>query len=275
MIYLIFALLIANLTSWSIIGNVLSLNDEIAFLDVGQGAAVLMKNRSSTMLYDAGPPGVKTVQEIEKILPFYDRTIDLLILSHPDKDHFGGAQELLQRSSVRLVVVNGQHPNESEWRHLMQEVKDRNIPVIALASGDTIRNGNQHINILHPAKDFFFPDDNQNSLVLKVSQNQKTFLLTGDIDELIEYQLASSGTLLDAEYAQIPHHGSKYSSSADFLKTVSPRLAVIQTGRNRYGHPHKEVLERLSRLGIKYHRTDLQGALRVPTLDTHANKSIY
>jgi len=258
---LILILLLINFCLSFLILDLLSRSSFLAFLNVGQGSSVLIYNPKLQILYDAGPEGFKIISSLNKFIPFYDRTIDLVILSHPDKDHYGGAFALLERFNVRLFVISPFNSEESGYRVLLEKIKKLNIPIITLKADDEIYTSYEKIIVLNPEIGKF-KTDNQNSLVLKINKNNKSFLLTGDIDQKVEkYLIEKYGKLINSDYLLIPHHGSKYSSSYEFLKITGNILAVIQVGKNKYGHPHKEVLERLKSLNKKYWRTDINGDL--------------
>lgn len=233
------------------------------FLNVGEGESILIYNPKFKILYDAGPYGFNTISQLNKFLPFYDRKIDFLIISHPDKDHYGGAFDILNRFKIRIIFIPYLSTTDAGYLQLLKYIKEKNIPILTLENGDMIESNFEQIYILNPTKKLF-DKDNENSIVLKVIKNNKSFLLTGDIDKKVEgYLIHKYNEFLDTDILLIPHHGSKYSLSNDFLKITKPNLAVIQVGSNNYGHPHKEVLDLLKSFKIKYWRTDLFGNLLI------------
>ncbi len=260
---LILILIWLNFLTFLFLFDLFSRESFVAFLNIGQGSSVLIYNPRLQMLYDAGPYGFETISEINKLLPFYDRDIDLVFISHPDKDHYGGLFSILERYKVRAIITPPVNSTESGYLQLLKKIKEKNIPLIYLKKGDKIETNFEDILVLNP-KPKMFKSDNQNSLVLKVSKNNKTFLLTGDIDYKVErYLVKEYGNILKADYVLLPHHGSKYSSSDIFLKNLGNFFAIIQVGKNKYGHPHKEVINKLEKLKIDYWRTDLNGTLIV------------
>lgn len=267
--FLIVILILVNFASWKIIFDFQTAKPYVAFLNIGQGNGILIANQRTVTMYDAGPNGFKTLQELSKLLPFYKKRVDLLLLSHSDKDHYGGAFEILNRYAVSAILINPIRSSESGWLELLNQAKHKNIPIIALSANDQIKTPSENFLILSPplfADKKIFKSDNQNSLVLRLRQGfggqSKTFLFTGDIDRKVERLLTTTYTL-QTDYLLIPHHGSKYSTSNELLIAANPRMAVIQVGRNRYGHPHPEILQRLQNYKIKYWRIDLDGNLKV------------
>lgn len=260
---LILILIWLNFLTFLFLLNLFTAESFVAFLNVGEGNSVLIYNPRLQIIYDAGPYGFKTISEINKILPFYDRDIDIVFISHPDKDHYGGLFAILERYKVRLIIVPPLISQESGYKELLKKIKEKNISLVSLKEGDSIETSFERIFVLHP-KPNIFQSDNQNSLVLKIIKNKSSFLLTGDIDYKVErYLIEKYKDFLKSEYILLPHHGSRYSSSEIFLKNLGNFFAVIQVGRNKYGHPHKEVIERLRHLNNNYWRTDLQGTLIV------------
>lgn len=262
---LIFTLIFINIASWSIISDFHQQQPFVSFLDIGQGNSILISNPRTTFLYDAGPNGFKTIGEINKLLPFYKKRIDILILSHPDKDHYEGSFEILKKYNVSAIIIPPIHSEESGWLELLNLAKNKNIPIITLKKSDKIQTPFENFSILNPSTYTIktLKKDNENSLVIKFSQNNnKTFLLTGDITTKTENYLTNKFAL-KSDYLLIPHHGSKYSSSENFIKAIMPSLAIVQVGKNSYGHPNKETLQRLKKIGVKYWRTDLNGNLLI------------
>ncbi len=258
---LILILSLVNIFLLIFIFNLLKEESYIAFLDIGQGSSVLINNPKLQVLYDVGPYGYKALNELKKLMPFYDKTIEVIIISHPDKDHYGGIFDILKRYKIGIILISPVKSEESGYLTFIEKVKESKIPLLALDEEDLIETNYEKIYVLNPAPKLF-KTENQNSLVLKVFKNNKSFLLTGDIDKKVEeYLFNKYKEFLKSDFILIPHHGSKYSSSENFLRLFANSFAIIQVGKNKYGHPHKEVVNILNKLNIKYWRTDLQGTL--------------
>ncbi len=238
------------------------------FLDVGQGDATLVDFSSEVrILVDAGPDSkiLRALQEAG----VKNKYIDLGIISHPQLDHFNGFNYLLDRYDFGAFILNGREADVSEWQELIKKIKSKNIPILVLASEDRIRYQENRV-------DFFSPDQklvqsaelNDTSFVNLVTTEKFKVLLAGDIGANVEKYLTEKlGGAFQAHILKVPHHGSKYSSSEEFLRAAEPKVAVVEVGMNRYGHPTPEVLKRLSDLGVRIFRTDEEGSIRVKSDD--------
>jgi competence protein ComEC len=244
---------------------VLSTNQQaglrVVYLDVGQGDAIYISAPHGFDIIIDGGPDDRVVNQLGKYLPFYDRTIELVILSHPHTDHLTGLVELFERYEVERVLHSPVAYDIPAWE-ILQESFDT-----AGAAIDIARTGQQYhigddlkIEVLHPSGNSDFSDINEMSVVVRLDYGDTSFLFTGDIGEIVEQQLISSGMDINADVLKVGHHGSKYSSSAAFLKLIKPQYAVIQSGvDNSFDHPHEETIERLQSQKIETLRNDLQG----------------
>lgn len=263
--YIFLILIAANIfTYWIILDFLCMLRGEVSFLSVGQGDAQLIQIPGGNILIDAGPDA-KVLSELDKLLPFYDRTIDLFILSHPNKDHFNGLFDVLERYKVRAVMFNNLSYSNSLFQKLLQELDKREILIIKGIAGVNVSWENQD-NFL-----FLYPDTmvsskqdpNKFSSVNMLSLGQNCFLFTGDIGFAEEKKILPLLSYYDnnSRILKVPHHGSKYSSSAQFLEGFKPQIAIIEVGENSYGHPHPDTLERLKNIGAQIFRVDLDGTI--------------
>ena len=238
-------------------------NDEelaVYFLDVGQGDAILIDApNGEQLLIDAGRDE-KVLNELTKVMNFSDKKIDALVISHADLDHIGGFFEVIDIYEVEKII-RSHAPIESEYEErLLQMAKQYGIEIITIKRGDSvvIDFENQiYFDVLWPhesLQEHF--DRNENSLVFRLVFDESEFLFTGDStmvteNKLIEYydeQLAS-------DVLKVGHHGSRTSTSKNFLEHVNPEFAIISSGKNSYGHPHQEVLDHLSSFGIETFNT--------------------
>lgn len=240
----------------------------VTFFDVGQGDAIFIEVGGNQILIDGGPND-RILAKLGRTLPFWDRSIDLLILTHPDADHLNGLLEVLRRYDVELVLETGvlhPTPQYEEWRELL---KKRGVRVVFAKYGQRVSIGRGAVlDILAPFEDYFGKSAgkiNNTAIVSRLGQGRNSVLLMSDVEKSIERRLLfESGGRLDSDILKVGHHGSKTSTSEDFLKTVSPEVVVIQVGRkNRYGHPTQEVLDRLAAVGAKILRNDLDGDIKV------------
>jgi len=276
-LYLIVLLIIANVFTWWIIVDFQTTKETVAFLNVGQGDAELISNAAGNILIDAGPNN-KILFELGKILPFYDRTIDLFILSHPNKDHFNGLFEILDKYKIKAVMLNNFTYPSSSFQKLLEELKKRHILIIKGFEGVSIswpacaggpacagRQKQDKFLVIYPPENLLFSNDPNNScLVLDLALETNHFLFTGDISSTQEKKLSSFlASLKDQiKVLKVAHHGSNYSSSDLFLKTLKPKVAIIEVGENSYNQPHPDVLKRLQDIGSLIFRTDVNGTIQ-------------
>jgi len=234
-------------------------------LDVGQGDAILViAPDGSQTLVDSGR-GRDVLRSLGRAMPFFDRTIERIVITHTDLDHVGGFPEILRRYRVEAAVLTGVQHDLPAYRALLHLLREKGIPVIVPRAGDRLDLGGVAADVLWPTKDLFgavVKDTNATSIVLRVGGGSGA-LLTGDIPASVEKAIAARGSPR-AAVLKLAHHGSKTSSSELFLRGVAPRLAIVSAGRrNSYGHPHRIVLDRLVALGIAVQNTALQGDIAV------------
>jgi competence protein ComEC len=244
----------------------------VAFLDVGQGDAVLITGPTGQqILVDGGPSPTALTSALGKEMPFWDRSLDMLIMTHPDADHISGLVEVLGRYEVGGWIDNGRPDGDDTYAECMARLADAGVPRHEVRAGDRLDLGEGILlEVLHPPTELLAgtdSDSNNNSLVLRLVWGEAEFLLAGDIENEAEKQLLSSTQNLSADLLKIAHHGSGGSSSAEFLSAVAPAYAVISVGAdNRFGHPDETVLERLAALSdVTILRTDKEGTIEFRT----------
>ncbi len=232
----------------------------ITTLDVGQGLAVLVRTSSHALLYDAGPAfGAEADSGARVIVPYLRAAglarLDLVVLSHEDNDHLGGALTVLE--SLEADALASSLPLGHALNALVA------APRRCLAAGSWEWDG-VRFEFVHPASLEKTTRRNNQSCVLRVASRGGSMLLTGDIERSAESQIIQTNKFLATDVLLVPHHGSRTSSSAEFIQAVAPRWAVVPVGyRNRFGHPNREVLERYRAAGAEVLRTDLDGAVLV------------
>lgn len=243
----------------------------IYFLDIGQGDAAFIRTPNGTnILIDAGPDG-RILRELSDVIPLFDRTIDVVVLTHADADHIGGFFPMLERYPVQKLIMSGALKDNTIGKQLILTLTEKNIPT-SLANQDTDFETADGVSfdILMPTQFQIGSQEELNifSIVMMIRYGSHTLLLTGDIEESGEREMIKNKMNIDADILKVAHHGSNSSSTGEFIKLVSPRTAIISVGRdNRYGHPHPEVLRRLQQTGTEILRTDRQGRISF-TLDT-------
>ena len=232
----------------------------VVFLDVGQGNATLLQTPDGDILVDCGP---ESAQETlcRKLKSRGVESLKFLILTHPDEDHIGGADVILEQIPVEAILYNGGTEESESFSRLLTAAAQKGLSVTALERDDRAALGDLSITVLHPANRTDPGEGNKGSLVFRADYGALSILFTGDADETVEKTLLSgSANLLPATVLQVGHHGAETSSSLEFLQAVSPSVAVISCGAgNRYGHPDGRVLERLREVGASVYRTDLEG----------------
>ena len=224
---------------------------EVTFLDVGQGDGVLIATPTGKqVLVDAGKPG-KISRPLSSQLPFFDRSLDMVIGTHADSDHIGGTSKVLDRYRVSRVVLPDRPNDTPTYQAVIESAKKERrtgARIDTLSAGDVVSLGaGVYIVVVHP-KNKAPKNPNDSSLVFKLVYGDTSFLFTGDISKSIERVLAYRyGDFLSADVLKVAHHGADTSSSQAFLSAVSPKRAVIQAGTdNQYGHPDDPVLDRLN-----------------------------
>jgi competence protein ComEC len=238
-------------------------NLQIYFLDVGQGDSELAILPSGPKILIDGGPNNKVVDELASVLRPTDRYIDLVMLSHPQTDHFTGLIDVLKRYQVGAFIFNGRSGTADSWSELTKVIQENKVPLLILAAGDKIHYLDSQFDFLLPDKNFIQSQDLNETTLMPLLQNQNSqILFTGDIDSKIEDYLIKKYDL-DIDVLKVAHHGSKYSSGEKFLQSISPKIAVIEVGKNSYGHPTETVLKNLASIGAQVFRTDKDGTIKL------------
>lgn len=244
----------------------------VYFLDVGQGDSVfLWFPNDNTMLIDGGRNYPRDMGQTV-IAPFLNaqgiEEIDVVVATHPDADHIGGLVYILQNFFVGKVVEGGSISETQTFKNLLETISQTDTPVCIVKRNDEIRGFEPaRVEVLNPAPEILGRYGNNNdSVVLRIVYQKASFLFTGDAEVPVERNMLSAGLELKAIVLKAGHHGSRHSTSAEFLEAVQPKVVVFSCGKNnRYGHPHPEVIERLRQRGIRYYRTDEQGCITIRT----------
>jgi competence protein ComEC len=238
---------------------------KFAALDIGQGDALFIESPSGVQVLFDGGPSKKILGVLPKVMPFYDRKIDAIIITNPDADHIAGFLDILKNYKVNLVVEPGTWNDSKTYKNLEAEIKRQNIPDILARKGMKIDlGGGVVIDILFPDQDVSSWTTNDGSIVARLSYGKNSVMLTGDATKITEGIVLAENPAenLKSDILKVGHHGSKTSSSPEFVSAVSPTYAVISDGKNnKYGHPHQETLNTLSKFGAKIFRTDLLGTI--------------
>lgn len=227
-------------------------NLTLHFVAVGQADAIVIQQGDTYAIVDAGKPLTKdpaATDIITYLKTLQPETIDFLLITHQDYDHIGYAQDILQEYPTNIFYDNGFVHTSKTYENLMGEVREQNIPYIVVREGDFIENTfeNVSISVLAPQK-LLSDDINANSIILRICYGNQSALLTGDAEYPEEMDATGTVSLLlplHSDLLKVGHHGSAKSSSGDFLNRASPDIAVISTGKNSYGHPDPDTVDRL------------------------------
>ncbi len=239
----------------------------VTFFDVGQGDSLFIQAPNGNQVLIDGGPDRSVLSKLARAMPFWDHSLDLVILTHPHSDHVAGLLEVLKQYTVGAVMESGANyptPEYGEWHRLLH---DKHIPVtIARAGEHVLLSPDAELDIFTPFSSFVgksLQNVHDAMVVSRLVYASSSALLTGDAERALEYQLLFSGAPLKSDVLKIGHHGSKTSTSQDFLTAVAPKSAVISVGaKNRYGHPNQQTLDTLARFGVPVLRTDLDGDIK-------------
>ena len=268
-IYLIITILvILNIVFWN---EALKIENrlEVVFFDVGQGDSIFINlptGKAGTLgniqiLIDGGPDST-VLEKLGQEMLFYDRTIDLIVLTHPDKDHLRGLLEVLKSYNVLNIMWTGTIKDTADYLEWVRLIEEEQANIIIAESGQRIDLSDDIYLSIHNPISSIEGDNikliNDTSIVIELVHNNISFLFTGDISKKIEKQLD-----IDSDILQIAHHGSKTSTSREFLESVAPELAIISVGKNSYGHPTDIVLQNIAQFGINLLTTIEYGDIRI------------
>lgn len=223
---------------------------EIDFYDIGQGDAIFIETPDKKQILVDGGPDLTILEKLGRELPFWDRYIDLVVLTHPEYDHMGGLIEVIKRYKIGGILTNGVIRDTAEYGEWQRIIQEKNIPILVAQAGGIVDLGdNIKLFILHPFENLAGQEikkSNNTSIVAQLVYKDFELLLTGDIEKKIEKELVNAGINLKSDILKIAHHGSKTSTTQDFVIAINPILAIIQAGKdNSYGHPHQNVLDTL------------------------------
>ncbi len=274
-------LLFANIIAWGVVHEMTRpMSMEVIFFDVGQGDATLIKTPEGHRIIIDGGPDSSILEKLSAEIPFWEREIDLIVLTHPHADHMNGLIDILERYEVRSVLwtgVSDEGASFAKWKEVIS-----GTDILIARAGQRVRGDTFRLDILYPFVSLegeAVGDLNTTSIVARLVSADGSYFFTGDAyasneRELIEAEsrCIKDGSIsavcrvmvLDSDVLKVGHHGSKTSTSREFLEAVAPSIAVISSGgNNRYGHPHPETLEALADYGIRILRTDTDGDVKV------------
>lgn len=275
-------ILLAVLTALFIVPS-LDNRVHLVFCDVGQGDGILIYQKQTQIVIDAGSDK-KILSCLGRHMPFWDRKIELAIITNPDLDHYGGFVDIVRTYEVGQFAISDVGKHDSGFETLEGEVEKRKIEVIEVSRGNKLKLGEMELNILWPLKEIVevLPDEdtsnkkvlgenitehspNEFSIVAEFVFGDFQALLTGDIEPPAT-DTAANAITRHVELLKVPHHGSKNGLTEKMLQNSKPQIAVISAGRkNKFGHPHGEIVNLLNDQGVKILGTYNEGEIEVVT----------
>jgi len=243
-------------------------NLEVDFLDVGQGDSILIKTPfGQNVLIDGGPDS-SVIKELSENMDWWDKQIDLMILTHPHDDHVAGLNEVLKRYNVKKILYTGVIHDSPSFITWLELIKEQKIPLVIIDRPQTIYLSDFcKLDIFYPFESLLgkvVDNLNNSSIASKLDCQEKTFLFAGDAEKEIEDELLEKNIDLSAQVMKASHHGSDTSNSEEFIEAVNPEIVVIQVGEdNSFGHPSRRAIKRFERIGAQIFRNDLNGTIKI------------
>lgn len=238
---------------------------QLDFLDVGQGDSIFIQTAEGNQILMDGGPDSSVLSELGKVMPFHDRSLDLIVLTHPDADHVSGLVEVLKRFKVKKALITGFETESAVYSEFKRLLENKNVEVITVRQGHRVwLDSSTVFDVYWPGVDVSDTDlaSNDTSIYGKLTFGTAKVLFTGDAASRVEDGILPMFNL-DADLLKVGHHGSKSSTSKQLLDEVTPEYSVIQVGEdNSYNHPAPEVLTILENSGTDILRNDLEGLIR-------------
>lgn len=232
-------------------------NLEVSFIDVGQADCILIKNGNYNMLIDAG-----NNEDGEKLVNYFKglgiEEFTYVFATHPHEDHIGGMDDIIKNFKIDNYYMPNKLSTTKTFMDVLDALESKNLKYTVPNKGDTLKLGDADIKIIYAGDET--NDINDSSIVLKLTYDKNSFLLTGDATSNVEKKICDED--IKSDVLKVAHHGSIYSSSDEFLDSVGAKYAVISVGKNNsYNHPSNKTLEKLSKRNIKIYRTDIDGTI--------------
>ncbi|KKR23435.1 MAG: metallo-beta-lactamase superfamily hydrolase-like protein [Candidatus Peregrinibacteria bacterium GW2011_GWE2_39_6] len=239
----------------------------IDFLNVGQGDAILITTPDQNHILIDGGPDQSLLTQLGEVLPFLQKNIDFMVLTHPHADHIFGLVEILKRYQVKAILFSGVNYSNPIYDEFLRIIQSQNIPLYVARANEDWQLGAINLDIVYPLKSLLgisMENINNASVVIRLGYKGNHVLFTGDAESQVENEILKVGFNLQAEVLKAGHHGSKTASGEDFLDKVKPSLAIIQCGKdNSFGHPHTETLNKLTKRDVSIKSNDQNGRIRI------------
>ncbi len=264
LIYLLYNNSINQTYSLNTTNNTNNLNNnqellKISFIDVGQADSILIENDNKNMLIDAG-----NNEDGDKLVKYFKEhnidSFEYLVGTHPHEDHIGGLDNIINNFNIKNIYMPEVITTTKTFEDVLKAIDNKNLSITVPKINDTLKLGNATLKVIYTGNDE--KDLNNSSIVLKLTYYNNTFLFTGDATSKVEQLIIDKD--IQSDVLKIGHHGSKYSSTLDFLKKVNPKYAIISVGKNNsYNHPSDSTISKLTKLNIPIYRTDKLGTIIV------------
>ena len=269
-IFIIFGILVGfNILAWTAVYEASQPQLlEVNFFDVGQGDAIFIETPQGHQILIDGGPDKTVLEKLGREILFYDRTIDLIILTHPHSDHLKGLINILERYQVENILWTGVDYDSQLYQEWQRMLEEEGAKIYIAQAGQRIISSKVILEVLHPFESFEgkeVEDIDDTSINTKLIFGEKSFLFTGDASQEIELDLTEEFQgRLKSNVLKVGHHGSRTATAQEFVGEVFPEIAVISVGRdNSYGHPHQEALDTLEKYDITVLRTDRDGDIKI------------
>lgn len=237
----------------------------VSFLDIGQGDAIFIEAPNGSQFIIDGGPDNNLLKELGKVMPFFDHTIDGIMVTNDDSDHYSGFIGMLDRYSTAIEFESGTKKESTLFDLYKDKLSKHGVKQLLAKRGMRIvldKESKVYLDIIFPDRDVYNLATNDGSIVAKLVYGDTSIMLQGDSPSKIEHYLVGQGVNLKADILKLGHHGSRTSTSEEYVREVDPRYAVAMLGAsNHYGFPHKETLSTLNNLSIPFLRTDLMGTI--------------
>jgi len=236
----------------------------VYFLNVGQGDSILVKTPDYKYILIDGGEDKTILEQLGEVLPFWERTIDIVVATHPDKDHIGGLFSVLESYHVGTLYVEKIESPDTNVKKLQASAQENEVKIEELKRGKQIQISELSLLVLWPSEEFISDKNNERSIVMRLTYPGISIMLTGDLEEAQEQELILQGDFLLSNVLKVGHHGSDTSTSELFLQKIRPQLSIISCGKdNKYGHPDDEVLVSLQNINSVVLRTDIIGRIEI------------